>query len=66
MRHLLITLFITLLTLAPAAAQEQRQEQRRKSFAETTRGLQKLDGYFPLYWDAEGGRLLLEVSRFNA
>ncbi len=65
MRHFLTTLFVIVLTLAPAAAQEQRQG-RGKSFAETTRGLQKLDGYFPLYWDAEGGRLLLEVSRFNS
>jgi hypothetical protein len=64
MRHTLIALFIILLALAPAAAQE-RQE-RRKSFAELTRGLQKLDGYFPLYWDAESGKLLLEISRLNS
>jgi hypothetical protein len=63
MRHPLIALFILLLTLAPAAAQER---QARKSFAELTRGLQKLDGYFPVYWDAEGGRLLLEVSRLDS
>lgn len=63
MRHSLIALFITLLTLAPAAAQERA---RRKSFAELTRGLQKLDGYFPIYWDAEGGKLLLEIPRFDS
>ncbi|HYM62068.1 MAG TPA: zinc-dependent metalloprotease [Thermoanaerobaculia bacterium] len=27
--------------------------------------LQKLDGFVPLYWDAEGGRLLMEISRFG-
>src|SRR5215203_5463303 len=64
MRHPLISLCIILLTLAPAAAQGERQG--RKSFAELTRGLQKLDGYFPLYWDAEGGKLLLEISRFDS
>ncbi|HWS90477.1 MAG TPA: zinc-dependent metalloprotease [Pyrinomonadaceae bacterium] len=64
MRHPLIALFILLLTLAPAAAQEQRPA--RKSFAELTRGSQKLDGYFPLYWDAEEGKLLLEIPRFNS
>ena len=63
MRRTLLTLFVTLLALAPAVAQER---QGRRTFAELTRGLQKLDGYFPLYWDAEGGRLLLEVSRFNS
>src|SRR5215210_4733059 len=64
MRHFLLTLSVTLLTLAPAAAQE--RQPGPKSFAELTRGLQKLDGYFPVYWDAEGGKLLLEVSRFDS
>ncbi len=63
MRQTLLTLFFTLLVIAPAAAQER---QGRKSFAELTRGLQKLDGYFPLYWDAEGGKLLLEIPRFDS
>src|SRR5829696_7157392 len=64
MRRTLLTLFILLLTLAPAAARQERPG--RKSFAELTRGLQKLDGYFPLYWDAEEGKLLLEISRFDS
>ena len=63
MRHFVLALFVTLLALAPAAAQERPAA---KSFSEMTRGLQKLDGYFPLYWDAEGGRLLMEVSRLDA
>ncbi len=29
-----------------------------------TTGLQKIDGFFPLYWDAKAGRLYLEVNRF--
>src|SRR5215216_6327623 len=67
MRHFVLALFITVLTLAPAtAAQEKQEKPERKSFAEAARGLRKLDGYFPLYWDAEGGRLLLEVPRFDA
>jgi hypothetical protein len=66
MRHFLISLFV-LFALAPAAAQERRQEpQARKSFAGLTRGLQKLDGYFPLYWDAAAGKLLLEIPRFDS
>ena len=28
-------------------------------------GLQKLDGYFPLYWDQAKGALLLEIPRFD-
>jgi hypothetical protein len=36
-----------------------------KSFRDLTKDAQKLDGYFPLYWDAEHGQLLLEISRFD-
>ena len=35
------------------------------SIAERTSGLQRIDGYVPLYWDAEAGRLYLEVSQFE-
>lgn len=27
--------------------------------------MQKLDGYFPLYWDAKGGKLLLEIDKWD-
>jgi hypothetical protein len=30
-----------------------------------TAGMQKIDGYFPLYWDAANGKLWMEISRFN-
>ncbi len=32
---------------------------------EKTAGLQKLDGFFPLYWDETSGALFLEVTRFD-
>jgi hypothetical protein len=28
-------------------------------------GMQKLDGYLPLYWDERTGNLYLEIPRFN-
>src|SRR4051812_2654935 len=28
-------------------------------------GLQKLDGFFPLYWEERTGALLLEIPRFD-
>jgi hypothetical protein len=28
-------------------------------------GMKKIDGYFPLYWEEAGGRLWMEISRFN-
>jgi hypothetical protein len=30
-----------------------------------TAKLQKLDGYIPLYWDAESGKLFMQISRFG-
>ncbi|MDT7541731.1 MAG: hypothetical protein QOE33_1635 [Acidobacteriota bacterium] len=41
------------------------QERAPRTLRERTKDLQKLDGYLPLYWDAEGGRLLMEIARFN-
>jgi hypothetical protein len=61
MRRLLL-LSLLLALFAHASAQERPAS---KSFAQTTRGLQKLDGYFPVYYDAEQGRLLLEIPRFD-
>lgn len=31
-----------------------------------TQGMQKLDGYVPMYWDERTGSLFLEISRFDA
>lgn len=31
------------------------------TIAEKTAGFTKLDGYFPLYWDAKGGKMFLEI-----
>ncbi|HYH86242.1 MAG TPA: zinc-dependent metalloprotease [Pyrinomonadaceae bacterium] len=62
MRRLFLSLIIALVALSSAAAQEKAE---RKSIGDRTRGLQKLDGYFPLYWDVETGKLLLEISRFR-
>src|SRR6476469_2549450 len=37
-----------------------------KSPMETkTSKLQRIDGYIPLYWDAENGKLLMQISRFG-
>ncbi len=44
------------------AAQDKKPE---KSFKAQIAGLQKIDGFMPLYWDAGEGKLLLEISRWN-
>ena len=62
MRRLTVVLLITVLAF-PIAAQERSQD---KTLAGRIAGLQKLDGYVPLYWDAANGKMLMEISRFNA
>ena len=52
-----VVFFIALVANA-AAAQTQ-------TIGSKTSGLQKLDGYMPLYWDATGGRIFMEIARFN-
>jgi hypothetical protein len=62
MPRLMIALLITVMAL-PVIAQEKQQD---KTIGARTAGLQKLDGYVPLYWDAANGKMLMEISRFNA
>ncbi len=35
------------------------------SIGKKTRGMEKLDGFLPLYWDSGEGKLYLEVARFD-
>ncbi|MFN2598441.1 MAG: zinc-dependent metalloprotease [Pyrinomonadaceae bacterium] len=65
MRRLRLLLSLALTLSCAAAAAGARQERSQKSLRDATKDLQKLDGYFPLYWDAERGRLLLEIARFD-
>ncbi len=64
-------LAITLPVLLRAAPQEKPGAQARlaaakaASIEEKTRRLQKLDGYFPMYWDRAAGTLWMEIARFD-
>lgn len=53
------TFVLALSALAMLAAAVRGQQ----SIAQYTAGHEKRDGYFPLYWDAAGGRMLLEITR---
>ena len=46
------------LALSPPHAEAQ---QPLPSIAEKTRGLERKDGFIPLYWDAQGGKLWMEL-----
>jgi hypothetical protein len=49
---------------APGGAQGQRARPL-PSIAERTEGYQKLDGFYPLYWDDAAGTLYLEIPRMG-
>ena len=38
---------------------------RPPAIADRTAGMQKLDGFMPLYWDEASGTLFMEIGRFN-
>jgi hypothetical protein len=59
---------ITLLAVGlPASAQDKPDEPPEKlpGIAEKTKGMQKLDGFIPLYWQASSGKLFMELGRFK-
>ena len=39
---------------------------RSASIEDRTAGMQKIDGYFPLYWEERTGTLFLEIQRFDS
>src|SRR5215471_1689851 len=49
---------IPLYPQAPAAGRVQTIQER-------TAGMQKLDGFFPVYWDERTGSMWLEIPRFD-
>jgi hypothetical protein len=53
-------LLVAILLLVPAALPAQLP-----SISDHTRALEKRDGFFPLYWDRQRGRLLLEIPRLG-
>jgi hypothetical protein len=64
-------LFLTLAVVVAAPTTSHAQgrggeAQRPPSIEEKTRGMHRLDGFFPLYWDQAAGKLWLEIPRFGA
>ena len=59
------SLKIALLILICALTINAQNKPEDKTIAAKTASLQKIDGYVPLYWDANAGRMWMEISRFN-
>src|SRR2546427_7040571 len=60
-----LALSVAVLFGLPFHAQAQAPAARSQTIAERTSGMQKLDGFFPLYWDEGVGILWLEIPRFD-
>src|SRR5262249_46143451 len=58
----LIAALLTLLCAISINAQNRNEVQ---TVAAKTAGLQKIDGYVPLYWGAGAGKMWMEITRFN-
>ncbi|MEE9218228.1 MAG: zinc-dependent metalloprotease [Acidobacteriota bacterium] len=56
---------LAVLSLLPGPAPTALAADSLKSIERKTRGMRKMDGFLPLYWDAGQGKLYLEVSRFG-
>jgi hypothetical protein len=58
----LIVVLLALLWALPVHAQNKTEE---KTIAARTAGMQKIEGYIPLYWEAGAGKMWMEISRFK-
>jgi hypothetical protein len=67
--HLVATVLTGVLWMAELSAQQPpahaQSPGRTPSIEERTNGMQKLDGFFPIYWDERAGVLYLEIPRFD-
>ncbi|HVF86593.1 MAG TPA: DUF5117 domain-containing protein, partial [Pyrinomonadaceae bacterium] len=63
---IITTTLLVLLLASPLAAQDKAAVKQAKTVTELTAKLQKIDGYVPLYWNAEEGKMLMEISRWDS
>ncbi len=63
------TVAVLLISARPSAHAQARRgdgEQAIPSIEQKTAGMEKIDGFFPLYWDAEAGQLWMEIDKLGA
>ena len=65
MRRTMILLALAILVL-PAAAQQRSEPQAPPTIAAKTVGMEKLEGFFPVYWDSKAGKMWLEIGNWDA
>ena len=72
MRRILLSLVLIATTMsvlpaAPSPGSEllAQDQEPLPSIAEKTDGMEKRDGFIPIYWDEDAGKLWLEIGRFD-
>lgn len=63
--HRLARIAVLALALLPTTLHAQQDTGAVPTIAGKTAGMQKLDGFLPLYWDERTGRMYLEIDRFD-
>ena len=61
----LLTAFLTLAIAFVSAFAQNTNDKKPKTIGEITSSLQKIDGYIPLFYDDEKGKMYLEITRLN-
>jgi hypothetical protein len=59
MKRFIIAFVLVFLTISVSAVAQE------KTLTARVAGLQKIDGYLPIYWDAANGKMFMEISRFE-
>ncbi|WP_295679680.1 DUF5117 domain-containing protein, partial [uncultured Nevskia sp.] len=64
-RHLILAVIVwaTCAAASSAAAPEKSSAQGLPSIATKTKGTQRFEGFLPLYWNSDEGRLYLEIPK---
>jgi len=66
-RFTIVTIAASLLSM-PAAAQGRGNQEAGGTpppIAERTKNLKKMDGFFPMYWDENAGKLFIEIPKLD-
>jgi len=64
-RQFLTFILVSFALAAPAGAQRQAADAPTPTIRERTAGMQKLDGFFNLYWEEKAERLWLEIDKLG-
>ncbi len=60
-----LAVFCSVFLVTAAIAYAQEGESSKPTIEKKTEGMQKIDGFFPMFWNETEGKLWMEISRFD-